>query len=432
MMKNSGRTRGLTAALAVALALLLATEASAVQGAIDKLKQFGGTGDDVVEGIVAGKFSYLAGHTSGIIAGTETNAGGVDGWVRKQRGGGRKVWVHQFGTGGDDNVYGVATGGGVYVVGSTSGTLPGQNSGGGTDAFVRKYKADGTEAWTRQFGSNQTDIATDVSVDAAGDVYVVGHTAGSVKPGTPNTGLNDFFVRKYTLAGNVAWTQQVGSIDAQDDMALAVAVDGTGVYVAGRTSGDLPGQDPEGGVDAFMRKYTLAGAIVANWFKQFGTAADDQILDIDIDGTNLAVAGDTTGTFPGQPVKAGLDAWTRLYNTDGVKIWTRQMGSLLDDAGTAVRVDSNGVTLAAWTEGEFGLFSNQGGEDVILRTWTLAGSGADQLLLQWGEAGDDRPLALDGTAAYLLTAGQTSGKIVGTASNLGGLDAWWGKILLTV
>ena len=56
-------------------------------------------------------------------------------------------WVRQFGGVGPafDSAAAVAAEGSVYVAGRTSGTLPGQTSAGVTDAFVRKYDADGNE-----------------------------------------------------------------------------------------------------------------------------------------------------------------------------------------------------------------------------------------------------------------------------------------------
>ena len=39
------------------------------------------------------------------------------------------------------------------------GTLPGQTTAGGIDAFVRKYDPNGTEMWTRQFGTAGDDFA---------------------------------------------------------------------------------------------------------------------------------------------------------------------------------------------------------------------------------------------------------------------------------
>src|SRR5262245_1908090 len=49
--------------------------------------------------------------------------------------------------------------GNAYVIGITERALPGQTSAGFSDSYLRKYAADGSVVWTRQFGSPSTDWA---------------------------------------------------------------------------------------------------------------------------------------------------------------------------------------------------------------------------------------------------------------------------------
>ena len=52
--------------------------------------------------------------------------------------------------------------------------------------FVRKYDTDGKELWTRQFGSTSYDYGYGVAVDGSG-VYVAGYTTGAL-PGQTSAG----------------------------------------------------------------------------------------------------------------------------------------------------------------------------------------------------------------------------------------------------
>jgi hypothetical protein len=63
-------------------------------------------------------------------------------------------------------------------------------------------------------------------------------------------------VVRYDAAGNLLWARQFGS--AADDFATGVSADGSGVYVAGWTTGALPGQASAGGTDAFVAKFRTA------------------------------------------------------------------------------------------------------------------------------------------------------------------------------
>ena len=54
--------------------------------------------------------------------------------------------------------------------------------------------------------------------------------------------------------GAKQWTRQFGTSNV--DKALAIASDGTSIYVVGHVElGALPGQTLAGGTDAFVRKY---------------------------------------------------------------------------------------------------------------------------------------------------------------------------------
>jgi hypothetical protein len=81
----------------------------------------------------------------------------------------------------------------------TQGTLPGQSSAGGADAFVRKYDAAGAEVWTRQFGTASGDFAYSVSVGSDGSVLVAGNTDGTL-PGQSSAGSGDAFVMNLARA----------------------------------------------------------------------------------------------------------------------------------------------------------------------------------------------------------------------------------------
>jgi hypothetical protein len=249
----------------------------------------------------------VAGFTDGALPG-QTSAGSRDAFVRKYDSAGILLWTRQFGSSDFDDASGVAvdTGGNVLVAGTTDGTLPGQTSAGGFDAFVRKYDAAGTLLWTRQFGSSSFDDAFGVAVDTGGNVLVAGYTNGAL-PVQTSAGGFDAFVRKYDSAGTLLWTRQFGS--SMYDAATGVAVDpGGNVLVAGYIGGVLPGQTSAGSRDAFVRKYDSAGTLL--WTRQFGSSADDSGSGVAVDiGGNVLVAGSTKGALPGQTSSGGQDAF---------------------------------------------------------------------------------------------------------------------------
>ena len=109
-----------------------------------------------------------------------------------------KDWTKLLGTSGDEQAQALTTGldGSIYVSGYTNGGLDGQTRNGSDDAFLTKYSADGTKAWTKLLGTSATDEATAVTTGLGGSIYVGGSTSGALD-GQTNSGVNDAFLTKF-------------------------------------------------------------------------------------------------------------------------------------------------------------------------------------------------------------------------------------------
>jgi hypothetical protein len=147
-------------------------------------------------------------------------------------------WLHEFGTQGDDDGTAVAAhASGVYAVGRVQGALPGQTAGGAIDGFVRKYDFWGVEIWTRQFSFN--DHHTEpfaIAVDDTG-VYLAGRAF--CRAGGAAGNRCGAFARKMDHNGKSIWThffEQRGGTSPLLGEAHGIAVGSSGIYVAGSTS----------------------------------------------------------------------------------------------------------------------------------------------------------------------------------------------------
>jgi hypothetical protein len=107
----------------------------------------------------------------------------------------------------------------------------------------------------------------------------------------------------------VAVPEGIAAVEMQEasyspaDAANGVVVNGTGAYVTGYVGRRLPGLEWAGGRDAFLRKYDASGAEV--WTRQFGSSEIDNGEGVATDGSDLFVAGRTTGSLPGQRSSGG-------------------------------------------------------------------------------------------------------------------------------
>jgi hypothetical protein len=146
--------------------------------------------------------------------------------------------------------------GNVYITGQTSGTLPGQSSSGDRDAFVAKYVQSGSSVslfWLKQFGTAAHDEAQGIAVDGAGNVYLAGETEAALFG--DHAGDTDAWFAKYDGAGTLLNSQQVGT--SRDDSAYAITIDSAGnLYVVGQTEAALAGTGTHlGGADAWVSRF---------------------------------------------------------------------------------------------------------------------------------------------------------------------------------
>jgi hypothetical protein len=385
--------------------------------------QFGTTSPDEANGVAIDRAGnvFVVGQTSGALPG-QKNAGMIDAFLRRYDASGTEVWTRQFGSAERDIPKGVALDdhGNVYVVGQTFGNLPGQPSAGGWDAFLRKYAPGGDEVWTRQFGGGGGESAASVRVDRAGNAYVVGGTRAAL-PGQRNIGDFDGFIVKLDPTGGTIWERQFGT--TVEDYAITVALDGQGnPAVAGETSGRLAGAANGGGLDGFVRQYDTAGDVL--WTRQFGSTMDDYAVGSAI-GPNgdVFVVGSTTGSLPGHKSEGDADAYIMAFNRkEGAGLWSRQFGTPGVDDAEAIGFDATGNPFVAGRAG--GALrggSAGGGSDAFL---AATGPTGDILWVhQFGGPAEDYALALAiGNGGFYL-AGGTTGALPGQ-KNIGHRDAF--------
>lgn len=330
------------------------------------------------------------------------------------------MWYRQFGsvTSSSDSVMGVDSDGNIYVLGTTQGALPGEVSAGGADLYVRKYDRDGVVLWTRQFGTSSSDQGVAVSVDATG-VYVAGYTTGTL-PGQTHvspTGSQDAFVRKYDAAGGELWTRQFGTSGASSNTG-SIATDASGVYVLGATVGVFPGASSAGGQDAYLRKYDPDGTHL--WTRQFGTSGTETGPSVATGESGVAIVVRSGGAFPGQVSAGGTDAVVRLYDADGNVIWTRQFGTSSTDNANVIVCDGADVYVVGTTFGALPGQSSNGIADCFVRKYDS--SGTESWTRQFGTSDADQLLGAAARAGEIFVVGSTGG-VLGQ-STAGSIDAF--------
>ncbi len=325
------------------------------------------------------------------------------------------AWTREFGTRRYDLALGLADGaGGIYAVGATNLTLPGQKRYHRTDAFLRRYGSGGAVRWTRQFGTSGIDRALSVAVDRTG-IYVVGTTDGVFRDQAGQGGF-DAFVRRYDLRGDIVWTRQFGG--PGDDQATAVTISGGAVFVVG----DVGGQPGTGGVgsDGFVRRYLPSGRLT--WRGSVRTPGTDRIMAVAVAGSRVYVGGSTDASLVGTS-EGGTDAFVEALTTSGGSLWVYQGGTPADEAIDGLLVRSRSVYAAGTTGGSLGGPVHGPSDGFVLR---LSQQGQVRWLRQFGTDGADEVHGMDATSTGLVLAGSTTGAFPDQAL-LGETDAFLTK-----
>ena len=252
------------------------------------------------------------------------------------------AWGRQSGTSGIDYNYGIAAdpAGNVFICGQTQGNLGGPNAG-DYDAYISKYDAYGSLLWTHQLGQYGFDGAMDVATNAAGNIFITGHTDGSLG-GQTNAGSTDAFLSKFDTSGNVLWTRQLGT--SAVEASYGIATDAVGnIFITGCTTGSLYGSNA-GNLDVFVSKYDPLGSLL--WTRQQGTSGQETSNGVatDTDG-NVYIGGGTMGSLDGGPYAGQWDAFVSKYDASGTLLWTHQRETSADDYIYDVEADADGNVL---------------------------------------------------------------------------------------
>ncbi len=145
------------------------------------------------------------------------------------------MWARGMGGVYNDRVFGLSldSAGNMYVLGTFGLEIDFGNGVVATmdgqlqDIFLVKFDATGNALWTQVIGSTSSDDAGDLVTTAAGDVIVAGFVGDSVTVGS-DTLTTGLFAAKFDTDGNVAWATQVidGTLGSERITQLAMMPSG--------------------------------------------------------------------------------------------------------------------------------------------------------------------------------------------------------------
>ncbi len=293
---------------------------------------------------------------------TLTSAGGFDAFVVKYDQLGNTIWANRLGGAGSD--YGISLkvdlNGNVYVTGYFSnvmitpvGTI---TSVGLRDVYLAKYNTEGTLLWIKQAGSSMNDEGNGLGIDNQnGKVYLTGKFNGTIQfadtqESLISSGNTDIFIAAYNFDGSFLWAKRSGG--TQEDIGFALGVDATGnVYGTGtfRETADFGSTTLTSNGVGDIVVFKLDGAGNWIWAKNYGGLSTETGWDIAVDnaGNNwitgvYASASINFDDFTISNTNIMQDVYVFKQNADGDVLWANSGGSLHNDYGRGIAIDSQG------------------------------------------------------------------------------------------
>jgi uncharacterized delta-60 repeat protein len=308
------------AALAVALGFVLTPPAAAAES--PQVLRFDGGAYDRAGAITtdgAGN-SYLAGSA-------ESREGASPFVVVKLAPDGTRHWTARYdgsrgGVGGEARAVAVDAAGNVYAAGYLhDGVIFNQNY----DYLVVKFGPDGRQRWAQRYNGpgNNSDFATQVVVDGAGNAVVTGFSYGQGY---------DWATLKFAPDGALLWERRLSGPGSSDDRAVDMALLPDGKLVV---SGVVQNAGDGRTGDAETLAYDAHGTVVwrASWSD---TAISHEVVSaIDADASGrIAITGTTAENASPYAVPFPL---TLRYDRNGGLLQT-----IRSDGGSSVDVDAAG------------------------------------------------------------------------------------------
>lgn len=299
-------------------------------------KQFGTDKDEYVLNHLTDQSGniFVSGKTTGNLDGV--NKGNNDGFLTKIDSLGNTLWTRQFGTGSDEDIQwsAIDKAGCVYITGTTTGDL-GMKNAGFNDIFIVKYNPAGQLEWSKQYGTDSTDIAKCIYVDTKGFIYVTGATNGIL--GKASQGKMDCYILKLDTNGDKQYAYQFGT--PQNDFCYSITGDANShIFVCGTTWGNIATVN-KGFIDAFVGEYTDEGTQVK--LMQFGSEGFDIAMSIEVDkNKNIYVGGTTSGNYGSEQIGEG-DCFLTKFDSNGNQLWNKQFGTKNNDGVRSICFNTN-------------------------------------------------------------------------------------------
>ncbi len=247
------------------------------------------------------------------------------------------------------------------------------------DGFLARFDPDGNELWLQDLkGTNGGAAASDVAIDDAGNIYIIGNSDNGITIGNFVLAEDGAFLAKFSTAGNVIWVHHLASSCYVNFIDCGSPGN---IFISGAAEDTIDLGCATILPSSFFARYDTAGN--CQWVQNasvngyvFGVAADIN-NDLYITGSFLypfTTFGSITINSTG-----GQDAYLAKINSQGNWAWAKGFDSFNGSQGLAIDGDLEGhVFFSGYFTGsiDFGctVLTSTGTADIFLSKLDTAGN----------------------------------------------------------
>ncbi|MBN4066052.1 PKD domain-containing protein, partial [Candidatus Amoebophilus asiaticus] len=281
------------------------------------------------------------------------NQNGVVTWVQGA-GGTDADFAHDVSIDGNNNIFltGLVQSNPATFGSIVSTPMAGQSN---KDIFTTMYNQNGNAMWVQRSGGTVNEMGRGIAADANGNVTVTGwfqttaifsSADGNHVSLTAFDNIQDIFVIRYDVNGNLQWAQQAGDNNSSggggyfgDEQGFDVEMDaGSNAYVVGwfsktaqfGTTFITANGGADKAWDIFVAKYNSTGGL--DWVNNVGGTGVDNGYGVTLDPSDNV-------TITGRTKNGNFDVMLAKYDVNGTMLWQETIDATGDAYGLGIEAD---------------------------------------------------------------------------------------------
>lgn len=304
------------------------------------------------------------------------------------------------------------------------------------DYWVLKFDAQDNLQWQKTYGGTSDDRGSDITQTLDGGFAILGHSRSNDGDVTNNEGLQDYWLVKLDVNGNISWEKSFGYQGADSGISV-IQTNDQGYLVSGIL--DVTASGGEGntsrnssrhaGGDYWALKLNSSGDI--EWSRYFGGNFTDTpygIAQTNDNGFILVGSSDSDDTDISNNI-GDYDFWVIRISSTGDLVWEKSFGgNQIDEARAIVASDDGNFIIAGDTRSsDNNVTANKGAADL----WLIKISPSGELLWERNYGGSSfdvsRAIVKSQNSGFILSGSSRSNDF-DVDENNGQNDAWVIKV----